>query len=163
MPAAQSSRNSPDQPVRPIAATLVQRRQKPDPSSLVGQGKLDEIVEAVASTNASLVLFDHDLTPSQLRNIESRLPCHVIDRSQLILDIFARHARTREGQLQVELAQLEYQLPRLAGRGRAMSQLGGGIGTRGPGETQLETDRRQDQSSHRPHQDSAQRRPPHPP
>jgi len=125
-----------------IAATLVQRRQKPDPSSLVGQGKLDEIVEAVASTNASLVLFDHDLTPSQLRNIESRLPCHVIDRSQLILDIFARHARTREGQLQVELAQLEYQLPRLAGRGRAMSQLGGGIGTRGPGETQLETDRR---------------------
>jgi GTP-binding protein HflX len=96
----------------------------------------------VASTNASLVLFDHDLTPSQLRNIEARLPCHVIDRSQLILDIFARHARTREGQLQVELAQLEYQLPRLAGRGRAMSQLGGGIGTRGPGETQLETDRR---------------------
>jgi GTP-binding protein HflX len=125
-----------------IAATLVQRRQKPDPSSLVGQGKLDEIVEVVASTNASLVLFDHDLTPSQLRNIEARLPCHVIDRSQLILDIFARHARTREGQLQVELAQLEYQLPRLAGRGRAMSQLGGGIGTRGPGETQLETDRR---------------------
>jgi GTPase len=125
-----------------IAATLVQRRQKPDPSSLVGQGKLDEIVGAVASTNASLVLFDHDLTPSQLRNIESRLTCHVIDRSQLILDIFARHARTREGQLQVELAQLEYQLPRLAGRGRAMSQLGGGIGTRGPGETQLETDRR---------------------
>ncbi len=125
-----------------IAATLVQRRQKPDPSSLVGQGKLDEIVEVVASTNASLVLFDHDLTPSQLRNIESRLTCHVIDRSQLILDIFARHAKTREGQLQVELAQLEYQLPRLAGRGRAMSQLGGGIGTRGPGETQLETDRR---------------------
>jgi GTP-binding protein HflX len=125
-----------------IAATLVQRRQKPDPSSLVGQGKLDEIVEVVTSTNASLVLFDHDLTPSQLRNIESRLPCHVIDRSQLILDIFARHAKTREGHLQVELAQLEYQLPRLAGRGRAMSQLGGGIGTRGPGETQLETDRR---------------------
>jgi GTP-binding protein HflX len=125
-----------------IAATLVQRRQRPDPSSLVGQGKLDEIVNVVASTNASLVLFDHDLTPSQLRNIESRLPCHVIDRSQLILDIFARHARTREGQLQVELAQLEYQLPRLAGRGRAMSQLGGGIGTRGPGETQLEIDRR---------------------
>ncbi|MGI4827275.1 MAG: GTPase HflX [Janthinobacterium lividum] len=125
-----------------IAATLVQRRQKPDPSSLVGQGKLDEIVGVVASTNASLVIFDHDLTPSQLRNVEARLPCHVIDRSQLILDIFARHARTSEGQLQVELAQLEYQLPRLAGRGRAMSQLGGGIGTRGPGETQLETDRR---------------------
>ncbi|MCL2660876.1 MAG: GTPase HflX, partial [Acidobacteriaceae bacterium] len=86
--------------------------------------------------------FDHDLTPSQLRNLEAQLPCRVIDRTQLILDIFARHARTREGQLQVELAQLEYQLPRLAGRGRAMSQLGGGIGTRGPGETQLETDRR---------------------
>jgi GTP-binding protein HflX len=119
-----------------------QRRQRPDPSSLVGEGKLEEIVGVVASTNASLVLFDHDLSPSQLRNIEARLPCHVIDRSQLILDIFARHARTREGQLQVELAQLEYQLPRLAGRGRAMSQLGGGIGTRGPGETQLETDRR---------------------
>ena len=125
-----------------IAATLVQRRQRADPSSLVGEGKLEEIVAVVASTNASLVLFDHDLTPSQLRNIEARLPCHVIDRSQLILDIFARHARTSEGQLQVELAQLEYQLPRLAGRGRAMSQLGGGIGTRGPGETQLETDRR---------------------
>ena len=125
-----------------IAATLVQRRQRPDPSSLVGQGKLAEIVGVVASANASLVLFDHDLSPSQLRNIEARLPCHVIDRSQLILDIFARHAKTREGQLQVELAQLEYQLPRLAGRGRAMSQLGGGIGTRGPGETQLETDRR---------------------
>ncbi len=125
-----------------VAATLVQRRQKPDPFSLVGEGKLEEIVGVVASTNASLVLFDHDLTPSQLRNIEARLPCHVIDRSQLILDIFARHAKTSEGQLQVELAQLEYQLPRLAGRGRAMSQLGGGIGTRGPGETQLETDRR---------------------
>src|SRR6201746_936550 len=125
-----------------IAATLVQRRQRPDPSSLVGQGKLDEIVEDVTFTTASLFLFDHDLTPSQLRNIESRLPCHVIDRSQLILDIFARHAKTREGQIQVELAQLEYQLPRLAGRGRAMSQVGGGIGTRGPGETQLETDRR---------------------
>ncbi len=129
-----------------IAATLVQRRQKPDPSSLVGQGKLEEIVGVVASTNASLVIFDHELTPSQLRNIEARLPCHVIDRSQLILDIFARHAKTSEGQLQVELAQLEYQLPRLAGRGRAMSQLGGGIGTRGPGETQLETDRRKIQS-----------------
>jgi GTPase len=80
-----------------IAATIVQRRQKPDPSSLVGQGKLDEIVEVVTSTNASLVLFDHDLTPSQLRNIEGRLPCHVIDRSQLILDIFARHAKTAKG------------------------------------------------------------------
>ena len=125
-----------------IAATLVQRRPKPDAATLVGQGKLDEIAGVAASTNADVVLFDHDLTPSQLRNLEAKLPCRVIDRTQLILDIFARHARTREGQLQVELAQLEYQLPRLAGRGKAMSQLGGGIGTRGPGETQLETDRR---------------------
>jgi GTPase len=125
-----------------VAATLIQRRAKPDPATLVGQGKLEEIEGAVASASADLVLFDHDLTPSQLRNLEVKLPCRVIDRTQLILDIFARHARTREGQLQVELAQLEYQLPRLAGRGKAMSQLGGGIGTRGPGETQLETDRR---------------------
>ena len=125
-----------------IAATLIQRRPKPDPATLVGQGKLEEIEAVAASTDADLVLFDHDLSPSQLRNLEAKLPCRVIDRTQLILDIFARHARTREGQLQVELAQLEYQLPRLAGQGKAMSQLGGGIGTRGPGETQLETDRR---------------------
>jgi GTP-binding protein HflX len=125
-----------------IAAVLVQRRAKPDPATLVGGGKLDEIIATVASTGASLVLFDHDLTPSQARNVEAKLPCTVIDRTQLILDIFAKHARTREGQLQVELAQLEYQLPRLAGRGKTMSQTGGGIGTRGPGETQLETDKR---------------------
>jgi GTPase len=125
-----------------IAATVIQRRARPDAATLVGQGKLEEIAGVAASTDADVVLFDHDLTPSQLRNLEAKLPCRVIDRTQLILDIFARHARTREGQLQVELAQLEYQLPRLAGRGKAMSQLGGGIGTRGPGETQLETDRR---------------------
>lgn len=125
-----------------IAAVLVQHRPKPDPATLVGSGKLDEIEATIQSTAADLVLFDHDLTPSQLRNLEARFPCRVIDRTQLILDIFARHARTREGHLQVELAQLEYQLPRLSGRGKAMSQLGGGIGTRGPGETQLETDRR---------------------
>jgi GTPase len=125
-----------------VAATLIQRRPRPDPATLVGQGKLEEIEGVIASTGADLALFDHDLTPSQLRNLEAKLPCRVIDRTQLILDIFARHARTREGQLQVELAQLEYQLPRLAGRGKSMSQLGGGIGTRGPGETQLETDRR---------------------
>lgn len=125
-----------------IAATLVQHRAKPDPATLIGEGKLEEIAGVAASSGADVVLFDHDLSPSQLRNLERKLPCRVIDRTQLILDIFARHARTREGQLQVELAQLEYQLPRLAGRGRAMSQLGGGIGTRGPGETQLETDRR---------------------
>jgi len=125
-----------------VEATLIQRRPRPDPATLVGQGKLEEIEGVIASTGADLVLFDHDLSPSQLRNLEAKLPCRVIDRTQLILDIFARHARTREGQLQVELAQLEYQLPRLAGRGKSMSQLGGGIGTRGPGETQLETDRR---------------------
>jgi GTP-binding protein HflX len=125
-----------------VAAVLVQRRAKPDPATLIGEGKLEEIAGVAVSANADLVLFDHDLSPSQLRNLAAKLPCRVIDRTQLILDIFARHARTREGQLQVELAQLEYQLPRLAGRGRAMSQLGGGIGTRGPGETQLETDRR---------------------
>jgi GTP-binding protein HflX len=125
-----------------VVATLVQRRARPDAATLVGEGKLEEIEGVAASTGAHVVLFDHDLTPSQLRNLEAKLPCRVIDRTQLILDIFARHARTREGQLQVELAQLEYQLPRLAGRGKAMSQLGGGIGTRGPGETQLETDRR---------------------
>lgn len=125
-----------------VVATLHQRRARPDAATLVGRGKLDEIEGVVASTGAHVVLFDHNLTPSQLRNLDDRLPCRVIDRTQLILDIFARHARTREGQLQVELAQLEYQLPRLSGRGKAMSQLGGGIGTRGPGETKLETDRR---------------------
>ncbi len=125
-----------------VAATVIQHRVRPDAATLVGTGKIDEIEGVVASTEADLVLFDHDLTPSQMRNLEARLNCRVIDRTQLILDIFARHARTREGQLQVELAQLEYQLPRLAGKGKAMSQLGGGIGTRGPGETKLETDRR---------------------
>src|SRR5580658_7857447 len=125
-----------------IAAVLIQRRPKPDAATLVGGGKLDEIVATVASTGASLVLFDHDMTPSQARNVEERLPCTVIDRTQLILYIFARHARTREGMLQVELAQLEYSLPRIGGKGKTMSQTGGGIGTRGPGETQLESDRR---------------------
>ena len=125
-----------------IAAELMQRRARLDPATLIGQGKVEEIAGVAASTNAALVLFDHDLSPTQLRNLEAALPCRVLDRTQLILDIFARHARTREGQLQVELAQLEYMLPRLTGRGKAMSQLGGGIGTRGPGETQLETDRR---------------------
>jgi GTP-binding protein HflX len=125
-----------------VAAELLQRRPRPDPATLVGAGKVEEIAGVAASTEADLVLFDHDLSPTQLRNLEAALPCRVLDRTQLILDIFARHARTREGQLQVELAQLEYMLPRLTGRGKAMSQLGGGIGTRGPGETQLETDRR---------------------
>jgi len=125
-----------------VAAELIQRRPRPDPATLIGSGKVEEIAAVAASTSADLVLFDHDLSPTQLRNLEAALPCRVLDRTQLILDIFARHARTREGQLQVELAQLEYMLPRLTGRGKAMSQLGGGIGTRGPGETKLETDRR---------------------
>jgi GTP-binding protein HflX len=125
-----------------IAGEFVQRRDTPDPATLMGKGKLQEIAGAAASANADLVLIDHELSPSQQRNIENEMDARVIDRTQLILDIFARHARTREGQLQVELAQLEYLLPRLAGRGIEMSQLGGGIGTRGPGETQLETDRR---------------------
>ncbi len=125
-----------------VVAELLQRRPRPDPATLIGSGKVEEIAGIAASTNADLVLFDYDLSPTQLRNLEAALPCRVLDRTQLILDIFARHARTREGQLQVELAQLEYVLPRLTGRGKAMSQLGGGIGTRGPGETQLETDRR---------------------
>ena len=125
-----------------VVGEILQRRDRPDPATLIGAGKLEEIAGAAASVNADLLLFDHDLTASQQRNIEKIVKRRVIDRTQLILDIFARHARTREGQLQVELAQLQYMLPRLAGRGVEMSQLGGGIGTRGPGETQLETDRR---------------------
>lgn len=125
-----------------IAGEIVQRRPKADPATLLGSGKVEELAGIAASAHASVILFDHDLSPTQLRNLEQALPCRVVDRTQLILDIFARHARTREGQLQVELAQLEYMLPRLTGRGKSMSQLGGGIGTRGPGETQLETDRR---------------------
>jgi len=125
-----------------VVGEILQRRDRVDPATLIGAGKLEEIAGAAASVHADLLLFDHDLSPSQQRNIEKIVNRRVIDRTQLILDIFARHARTREGQLQVELAQLKYMLPRLAGRGIEMSQLGGGIGTRGPGETQLETDRR---------------------
>ncbi len=125
-----------------IVGEFLQHRDRPDPATLIGSGKLQEIAGATASVSADLLLFDHDLTASQQRNIEKLVNTRVIDRTQLILDIFAKHARTREGQLQVELAQLEYMLPRLGGRGIEMSQLGGGIGTRGPGETQLETDRR---------------------
>ncbi|MGA7753336.1 MAG: GTPase HflX [Candidatus Sulfotelmatobacter sp.] len=125
-----------------VVGEILQRRDRPDPATLIGGGKLEEIAGAAASADADVLLFDHDLSPSQQRNIERIIQRRVIDRTQLILDIFAKHARTREGQLQVELAQLQYMLPRLAGRGVEMSQLGGGIGTRGPGETQLETDRR---------------------
>jgi len=115
---------------------------RPDPSTLIGRGKLREIAANARSAGADLAVFESDLTPSQLRNLEQALELKVVDRTQLILDIFARRARSREGQLQVELAQLTYLLPRLAGRGTLLSRLGGGIGTRGPGEQQLEYDRR---------------------
>jgi GTP-binding protein HflX len=125
-----------------VVGEVLQRRDRPDPATLIGRGKVEEIAAAAKMADAGVLIFDHELSSSQLRNLEREFHCRVVDRTQLILDIFARHARTREGQLQVELAQLEYMLPRLGGRGAEMSQLGGGIGTRGPGETQLETDRR---------------------
>jgi GTPase len=125
-----------------IVGSLLQVRDVLDPATLVGRGKLDEIRAEAEARQVPLVIVDHDLTPVQLRNMEKGTDCRVIDRTQLILDIFATHARTREGQLQVELAQLNYLLPRLTGRGQELSRLGGGIGTRGPGEQKLETDRR---------------------
>ncbi len=125
-----------------VVGSMEQRRPAPDPGLLLGRGKVAELQGALAATGADVAIFDHELTPTQLRNLERETGVRVIDRTQLILDTFARHARTREGQLQVELAQLEYLLPRLTGHGAAMSRLGGGIGTRGPGETKLETDRR---------------------
>ena len=125
-----------------VALTMIQERQTPDPATFLGSGKLDELAEGCERTGADLVIFDNELTPAQLRQIEERVDRKVIDRTQLILDIFARRARTREGKWQVELAQLKYLLPRLVGAGTALSRLGGGIGTRGPGETKLETDRR---------------------
>jgi len=125
-----------------IEGTLLQVRDALDPATLVGKGKLEEIKIEAQLRKAPLVIVDHNLTPVQLRNMEKGIGVRVIDRTQLILDIFAVHARTREGQLQVELAQLNYLLPRLTGHGEALSRLGGGIGTRGPGEQKLETDRR---------------------
>jgi GTPase len=121
---------------------VLQSRETPQAATLIGSGKVEELSTQVKATSADLVIFDRDLTPTQQRNLEQALDCKVVDRTQLILDIFASRARTREGHLQVELAQLNYLLPRLAGRGVQMSRLGGGIGTRGPGETQLELDRR---------------------
>lgn len=117
-------------------------RQSAEAATLVGSGKVSELEGMVKGLEADVVIFDNELTPTQQRNLEKALGAKVVDRTQLILDIFASRARTREGQLQVELAQLNYALPRLTGRGIEMSRLGGGIGTRGPGETQLETDRR---------------------
>ena len=120
----------------------MQTRPAPEAATLIGRGKVDELAAAVKSGEADVVIFDQDLSPTQQRNLEKALATKVIDRTQLILDIFASRARTREGRLQVELAQLNYMLPRLAGHGVEMTRQGGGIGTRGPGETQLETDRR---------------------
>jgi GTPase len=120
---------------------VVQARETPDPATFIGKGKLQQLHDVVHDSDAGLVAFDDELSPGQLRNLEERLGVKVIDRTALILDIFALHARSREGKAQVELAQLDYLLPRLRGWGEAMSRLGGGIGTRGPGETKLEVDR----------------------
>jgi len=125
-----------------VAGSILQMRDAVDPATVVGRGKLDEIRAEALAHGAGLVIFDGNLTPVQQRNLERGVECRVIDRTQLILDIFARHARSREGQLQVELAQLNYLLPRLTGGATELSRLGGGIGTRGPGEQKLEVDRR---------------------
>lgn len=125
-----------------VLEVIKQRRSRPHPQTVIGAGKVEEIAIAVQTLGASLVAFDQDLSPAQARNLEQQIGVRVIDRTELILDIFAQRARSRAGKLQVELAQLEYLLPRLVGRGEAMSRLGGGIGTRGPGETKLETERR---------------------
>jgi GTP-binding protein HflX len=125
-----------------VVSRMIQEREQFDPAYLIGSGKLQELEESLREHNVDLVVFDENLSPAQQRNIERKIGCRVIDRTQLILDIFAHRARTREGKLQVELAQLSYLLPRLAGRGVELSRLGGGIGTRGPGETKLETDQR---------------------
>jgi GTP-binding protein HflX len=120
---------------------IVQSRSEPDPQFWIGKGKVEELHQLLHATGAQLVVFDQELTPGHLRALEARLGVKVVDRTALILDIFALHAHTREGKAQVELAQLNYLVPRLRGWGEAMSRLGGGIGTRGPGETKLESDR----------------------
>jgi GTP-binding protein HflX len=125
-----------------IVVRAVQERSTPDPATLFGKGKAEEMALACEAADVKVVIVDHTLTPAQGRNLEAVFHCRVIDRTELILDIFARRARTREGKLQVELAQLQYLLPRLVGSSAALSRTGGGIGTRGPGETKLETDRR---------------------
>lgn len=123
-------------------ASVMQKRDKPDGATCIGQGKLEEIRDYCSENEIDLLVFDTELTPTQIRNIESFTDIRTIDRTMLILDIFAIRARTNEGKLQVELAQLKYLMPRLSGKGREMSRLGGGVGTRGPGETKLETDKR---------------------
>src|SRR5690348_6257981 len=125
-----------------VASTMLQVADRIEPATRSGRGKMDESPSEARVHKAPLIIVDRNLTPVQLRNMEKGTDCRVIDRTQLILDIFATHARSREGQLQVELAQLNYLLPRLTGRGEELSRLGGGIGTRGPGEQKLETDRR---------------------
>ncbi|MEM9006360.1 MAG: GTPase HflX [Cyanobacteria bacterium P01_F01_bin.86] len=125
-----------------VLEILHQRRDRPHPQTVLGAGKVQEVALAAQTMGANLVVFDRDLSPAQVRNLETQMGVRVVDRTEVILDIFAQRARTGAGKLQVELAQLEYQLPRLTGRGQAMSRLGGGIGTRGPGETKLETERR---------------------
>jgi len=125
-----------------VVLRVLQERPKPDPSTFLGAGKIEMLAVSASETGVDVVIFDNELTPAQLRQIEEEVGRKIVDRTQLILDIFARRARTREGKLQVELAQLKYLLPRLVGAGDALSRLGGGIGTRGPGETKLETDRR---------------------
>ncbi|HEV8412524.1 MAG TPA: GTPase HflX [Bryobacteraceae bacterium] len=125
-----------------VADRSIQTLPRANAATLIGSGKVEDLKTQVHFHDASVVIFDQELTPTQQRNLEKALDVKVLDRTQLILDIFARRARTREGKLQVELAQLNYLLPRLTGHGAAMSRLGGGIGTRGPGETKLETDRR---------------------
>ncbi len=125
-----------------VLGALVQKRESPDKATCLGSGRLEELTQLCRNVEADLVIFDLELTATQHRNLESELPCRVVDRTALILDIFAARARSAEGRLQVELAQLQYLLPRLAGQGVSLSRLGGGIGTRGPGETKLESDRR---------------------
>ncbi|MBN3032598.1 MAG: GTPase HflX [Candidatus Saganbacteria bacterium] len=125
-----------------VAGRLAQKRAAPDPGYFLGSGKLEELKARCAAAAAELVIFDHDLSPAQARNLEQALGLKVIDRTELILDIFAQHARSREGRLQVELAQSQFRLSHLTGQGASLSRLGGGIGTRGPGETKLEYDRR---------------------
>ncbi len=125
----------------PVASELV-RRERPDPATYIGSGKLRELVAESKALDIDVVVFDNELSPAQQRNLQKAFECDVVDRVALILDIFAQHAHTKEGMLQVELAQHRYRLPRLRGRGTEMSRLGAGIGTRGPGETKLETDRR---------------------
>lgn len=125
-----------------VVGTIMQRRERPDTATYIGKGKLEELKALQMETKATTIVFDDQLSPAQQRNIEKFMEVKVIDRTALILDIFAQRAHSYEGQLQVELAQMRYLLPRLGGKGLVMSRLGGGIGTRGPGETKLEVDRR---------------------